>query len=124
MNNKQLGTAFEREMCEILANNGWWAHFIVPDERGAQPFDIIAAKNGRTIAADCKTCDAKTFGISRLEDNQVTSFELWKMRGNSEPLVFVKHDDVIYVIRYVDIRNKNVRICEQLLLEIWLKSEE
>ena len=50
MNNKIIGTAFEKEMCELLANRGYWVHFITPDNRGAQPFDIIAVKDGKAFA--------------------------------------------------------------------------
>ena len=38
MNNKKKGTAFEKEMCDLLAIKGYWVHFIAPDARGAQPF--------------------------------------------------------------------------------------
>ena len=55
MNNKRRGTEFERQMCDILAKKGYWVHFIVPDARGAQPFDIIACRDGRPVAIDCKT---------------------------------------------------------------------
>ena len=100
MNNKKLGTEFEKEVCELLAKRGYWAHFITPDARGAQPFDIIAAKDGRSVVIDCKTCVAKSFNISRLEENQIMAFELWLRCGNSMPYVFVKHDELIYTIPY------------------------
>lgn len=100
MNNKILGTAFEREMCNLLASEGYWVHFIVPDARGAQPFDIIAVKAGQAIAIDCKTCVANTFGISRLEENQIMAFEKWISCGNEMPLVAVKHNEHIYLIPY------------------------
>ena len=46
MNNKDIGNQFEREICEILAKNGWWVHFISPNKSGAQPVDIIAVRDG------------------------------------------------------------------------------
>lgn len=111
MNNKTLGTAFERRMCELLALKGYWVHFIVPDARGAQPFDIIAVKNEKAIAIDCKTCVADTFNISRLEDNQIMAFEKWLNVGNSEPIIAVEHKDGIYIIPYIDIKvQKSVKI--------------
>lgn len=99
-NIKQIGNDFEKEVCAMLAQDGYWVHFIVPDARGAQPFDIIAVKDGRPLALDCKTCVAKTFNISRLEDNQVTAFEFWLACGNPEPYIFVKHEDRVYKIPY------------------------
>lgn len=100
MNNKKIGTAFERKMCDILAKDGYWVHFISPDNRGAQPFDIIAVKNGIAIVADCKTCDSNIFRMSRLEDNQRLAFEKWRACGNSEPLVFIEHDKKVFCVEY------------------------
>lgn len=101
MNNKEIGTQFERELCDELAKRGFWTHFINPDNSGAQPFDIIAVKNGRAYAIDCKTCEANRFNIKRLEDNQVFAFGRWIECGNINPLIAVKHDDKIIWIDYV-----------------------
>lgn len=100
MNNKKLGTAFEKELCELLAQKGYWVHFIVPDNRGAQPFDVIAVKDGIAHAIDCKTCEANIFNISRLEDNQIMAFEKWRRCGNTEPIIAIKHDGKIYAVEY------------------------
>lgn len=100
MNNKRLGTAFERMVCEWLAKKGCWVHFITPDASGAQPFDIIAVHHGRAIALDCKTCADHIFRISRLEDNQIMAFEKWLKCGNEEPLVFIEYKRDIYIVGY------------------------
>ena len=106
MNNKKLGNDFEQEMCEKLAQLGYWVHFIVPDARGAQPFDIIAAKDNNPIAVDCKTCAAGRFNISRLEDNQISAFDLWVACGNGMPHIAVKHHGKIYWIPYSDLKEQ------------------
>ena len=108
MNNKKLGTDFENEMCEILAHMGYWVHFIVPDSRGAQPFDIIAVKDGKAYAIDCKTSASKRFPFSRLEENQILAFEKWMKCGNSEPCIAVKYDDKIYLIYYLYLKKTGV----------------
>ncbi len=100
MNNKQIGTDFEQDMVDYLAGLGYWVHFIVPDSRGAQPFDIIAVKDGIAYAIDCKTCVSDTFNITRMEENQKTSFELWMKCHNTMPIVAVKHRDKVYAISY------------------------
>ena len=113
MNNNRLGHAFEREACEILAQQGYWVHFIAPDARGAQPFDIIAVKDGQAMAVECKTCVARSFNISRLEDNQVMAFERWIACGNGDPVVAVKHGDSIFWISYLELKKKtNIRLDE------------
>ena len=100
MNNKKLGTEFEREVCELLANNGYWVHFLAPDNRGAQPFDIIAVKDGLAMAVECKTLSdsQKYFSIDRLEDNQIFAFERWLKCGNIMPFIFIKHGAKTFVI--------------------------
>lgn len=100
MNNKRLGTAFEREFCELLAANGWWVHFITPAANGGQPFDVIACKDGGCKVFDCKTSAVHIFPYTRLEDNQIMAFEKWLSCGNEEPNVAVKYNDRIYLIGY------------------------
>ena len=113
MNNKKLGTAFEKEFCEILARKGYWVHFIVPDARGAQPFDIVAVKRSRAMAFDCKTCVSDTFNISRLEENQIMAFEKWMRCQNSTPYIAIKHKGNVYIVPYTRLKEKqSVRIKE------------
>ena len=100
MNNKRLGTEFEREVCDILNRAGWWVHFMSPDARGAQPFDIIAVKHRCAVAIDCKTSASKIFKIDRLEDNQIMAFDKWITCGNVPPVVFVKHAGKIRLVPY------------------------
>ena len=100
MNNKKLGNNFENMMCEILAKDGWWVHFLSPDRRGAQPFDIIAVRAGLAAAIDCKTCEDHIFRLSRLEDNQINAFEKWRACGNAHAYLAVLHDGDVYLIPY------------------------
>ena len=100
MNNKKLGNAFEREMVQLLSDEGFWVHFIEPNRSGAQPFDIIAVKDGIPVVGDCKTSSKKTISISRLEDNQIMAFDKWISCGNEMAFIFVKYDDKIYAIPY------------------------
>lgn len=105
MNNKRLGISFEQYVCKILAKHGVWVHFMAPDSRGAQPFDIVAVKDGKAFAIECKTLDKKTrsFTLDRLEDNQRMAFQRWRDCGNGEPLIFVWHDHDVKVIEYKDL---------------------
>lgn len=108
MTNKRLGTAFERFVCADLAHDGYWTHFISPDERGAQPFDIIAVKNNKAIAVECKTLDAKShiFPLSRLEDNQLMAFKRWMACGNDTPLIAIAWKSKCYYIPYTELAEK------------------
>lgn len=81
MNNKSAGTAFEREFAELLAEKGFWVHRLQDNQNG-QPFDIIAVKNGRAYAFDCKDCAGRSFPLSRIEENQRMAMERWEECGN------------------------------------------
>lgn len=108
MNNKQIGTAFERRICELLKNHGYWVHFIAPDSRGSQPFDIIAVKDGMAAAIECKTLDAtkKYFSIDRLEENQRMAFDYWLACGNLMPLIYVEYGEEIKIVEWSDLKEK------------------
>lgn len=106
MNNKRLGTAFEREVVDLLSQKGYWVHFITPDARGSQPFDIIASKDGCPFVADCKTSSVKWFNISRLEENQKMAFDLWLKTGNTFAYVFIKYNDKILITSYELLKRK------------------
>jgi Holliday junction resolvase len=81
-------------------------HFISPDRRGAQPFDIIAVKDDLAWAIDCKTCKDHIFRLSRLEDNQVNAFEKWLSCGNRLAYLAVLHDEKIYMVMYYDLKEE------------------
>ena len=102
--NKKRGTAFEREAVSWLRGNGWWVHFLSPDGRGAQPFDIIAMKHGYVMVGDCKTSASHLFPLSRLEWNQVYAFDSWLAHGGSEPQVIVKYKDEIILVPYCTLK--------------------
>ena len=115
MNNKRLGTEFERECAELLESEGYWVHFITPNGSGSQPFDIIASKNDKPIVLDCKTSAIRNFNISRLEENQILAMDLWLRKGNKKAFVFVKYKDKVYRIPYLMLKGAekvNLDECE------------
>ena len=103
MNNKKTGMKFERKVLDMLAVDGWWAHFLSPDKSGAQPFDIIAIKNDAVLALDCKTCADKSFSFSRIEDNQFMAFQSLIWKTNVFCGFVILHDDDIYLLSFTDI---------------------
>lgn len=106
MNNKKLGMEFEKRMVDLLAKQGYWVHFISPDNRGSQPFDIIAVKDCFAVAIDCKTCKDHYFRLGRLEENQIMAFEKWLACGNLTPYVAVLYNSNIYMIEYERLRRE------------------
>jgi Holliday junction resolvase len=104
VNNKALGMAWERQFCELLQDKGYWVHFITPNKSGAQPFDVIAAKNNVVYAFDCKTAVKPIFHIERLEENQKFAFERMIYCGNNHCYVAIKYCDKSYIIPYEDLK--------------------
>lgn len=121
-NNKVLGTAFERELCQILKDMGLWVHFIEPNKAGAQPFDIIAVANNVAIAIDCKTSARPTFPISRLEDNQKFAFNRWLECGNEYAVIAVKHNERIYFIDFEWLtEEEKLKLADCATMNEWFK---
>lgn len=115
MNNKKRGTEFEKTFCRLLREEGYWVHFLSPDNRGAQPFDIIAVRDGQAFAIDCKTSVKPYITVDRLQDNQIFAFELWLEKGNLNPLIAVLYDDTVYVVDYLVLkRNGRVNLNEEV----------
>ena len=120
MNNKQIGTSFEKEFCELLAARGFWVHFMSPSASGAQPCDIIACKDNTPYLFDCKTCEDNTFRISRLEENQKLAFEKFFSRNNDNCFIAVKHNDNIYLIRWGNLKVfGKIKLLDNLLVGKW-----
>lgn len=81
--NRKDGTGFERQLCLSLAGYGFWAHNLAQNNQG-QPFDVIAARSGKTYPIDCKACAKDIFKMERVEENQSSAMVLWRETGNGE----------------------------------------
>jgi Holliday junction resolvase len=104
MSNKKNGNDFEREFAELLYNMGFWVHLLSQNQDG-QPADIIAVKNKRAYLIDCKICSTrKGFDLSRMEDNQDLSMDLWKECGNGEGWFAVKVESQIYMLTHFTVK--------------------
>lgn len=95
--NKQVGNRFESKFCELMFDEGFWVHNMAMNQAG-QPADVIAVKNNQAFLIDCKVCERNTFPLSRIEENQHLSMELWKESGNGEGWFALKVNDSIYML--------------------------
>ena len=99
MNNKQAGNNFEREFCEQLARDKFWAHFMGGSKNG-QPADIIAVRNEKAYLIDAKDCQNDRFPLSRIEDNQDMAMRYWEMCGNNQGIFALNTSKGVYMLRY------------------------
>lgn len=117
--NKKVGNDFEAEFCEMLASEGFWAHNMAQKAAG-QPADVIAVKGKKALLIDCKVCTRKNgFVLSRVEENQHLSMELWRECGNGEGWFAIKtNEGVIFMLTHLSIKalsiNKTVATNEDL----------
>ena len=130
-NNKKLGNDFESRFCEILYSEGFWVHNLAQNSAG-QPADVIAARNGKTYLIDCKVCSNRGFALSRMEENQDLSMELWKDTGNGDGWFALKVEEEIVMIPHFSIqalmREKSVLNLTDIReygvkLERWIKEK-
>ena len=98
--NRAVGNAFEKELCELLFNYGFWSHNLKQDNAG-QPADVIAVRNKIAYLIDCKDCSAKGFDLRRVEDNQVNAMQLWEECGNGQGWFALKAEEEVYMIPYI-----------------------
>lgn len=118
VSNKRLGIEFEKEFVKMLARQGFWAHFLEPNKSGAQPFDIIAVKDGKAWAFDCKTSVKKLFSISRLEVNQMYAFNKLAYCGCRNTYAAVLHNDEVYLVSYEELcKHGSVELNENHLFQ-------
>ena len=99
MSNKQAGNNFEREFCEQLARDNFWAHFMGGSKNG-QPADIIAVRNENAYLIDAKDCQNGRFPLSRIEDNQDMAMRYWEMCGNNQGLFALNTSIGVYMLPY------------------------
>lgn len=107
MSNKKLGNQFETELCEILAEHGFWTHNLAQNAAG-QPADVIAVKEGQAYLIDCKVCSQGKFQYSRIEENQDLSMGLWNECGNGIGWFALKFDTGIYLVD-----REAIRVCSE-----------
>ena len=116
MINKKLGNDFEQELCEILADAGYWTHNFANRKNG-QPADIIAVRSGGAYLIDAKVCSYEVFPFKRIEENQHLAMDMWLECGNIEPYFALKARNEIYMVSYVTIKNLIRKGKKQLNLE-------
>ena len=116
MINKKLGNDFEHELCEILADAGYWVHLLNQNKNG-QPADIIAVKNGGAYLIDAKVCSYEVFPFRRIEDNQQLAMDMWLECNNIEPYFALKVRNDVYMVGYTTIKDLMRKGKKQLNLE-------
>lgn len=85
--------------------NYWCAYLEGAAHTGAQPCDVIAGKDGRIWAIDCKTLNNKSglFPVDRIEENQRLAYKKFKKCGNENFFLAILWNNDVYFIPMFDI---------------------
>lgn len=97
--NRSVGTRFEAELCEILAQHGFWAHNMQQNSAG-QPADIIAVRGAFHTLIDCKhIADDSGFPFSQIRENQRSAMKMFQKKCHEFCyFAFKLPDDTIWLI--------------------------
>ena len=116
MNNKKIGSNFEKELAMILSNIGYWVTLLEPKSHiGSQPADLIAIKNNIPYLIDCKTCSSYLFPLSRIEENQWNASKKYFECGNACYIIAIKYKDDVFMIpiNKIDKKQKSINLSMQ-----------
>lgn len=119
--NKKIGNDFEGEFCEMLSKEGFWAHNLAMNSAG-QPADVIAVRNGKAFLIDCKVCSNRGFTLSRIEENQELSMNLWENCGNTYGLFAMLIDGEVYITmatQLLDLRDHGHKVLSVEWFKQW-----
>ena len=101
MSNIKDGLKFERELCQILSENGFWVHQVSQNSGGQQPADVFAVYLGIAYLIDCKVCSDDRFRFSRMEDNQRMAMDKWvKLKGTMPKFALKDSKGRIWMLDY------------------------
>ena len=133
--NRSVGTRFEAELCDILAQHGFWAHNMQQNHAG-QPADIIAIRGAFHTLIDCKhIADDKGFPFSEIRENQRSAMKMFQRKcGQLCYFAFKLPDDTIWLVTLermdILISRKKARLTDEEIrtqtwsLESWLDSSK
>ena len=120
MTNKKLGNSFEQELCEKLAEYGFWTHNLAMNKSG-QPADVIAVRNKQAYLIDAKVVSSpRGFALSRVEENQDLAMDLWNGKGNGQGwFAFKLPNEEIYMLPHFTIKALMVAQSKLSIAEIF-----
>lgn len=120
MTNKKIGNGFENELCEKLAEYGFWVHCMTQNKAG-QPADVIAVRNKQAYLIDAKVVStSRGFALSRVEENQDLAMDLWNGKGNGQGwFAFKLPTDEIYMLPHICVKALMVSQSTLSVIEIF-----
>ena len=105
-----------------LSSLGYWVAYLEgAAHTGSQPCDLIACKDGKVWAIDCKTLNNKNglFDINRIEENQRLAYKRFKKCGNENFFLAILWNNNVYFIPMFDILFEEKSIDLKKKIAMW-----
>lgn len=115
--NKKIGNSFEQDLCELLYEKGFWVHNLAQNQSG-QPADIIAVINSKPYLIDAKVCSDNKFPLSRIEENQKLSMDLWGSCKNGVGWFAFLIDGEVFMMAYSNIKEMQMTNSNKTVLTL------
>jgi Holliday junction resolvase len=122
-----MGSKFENWIVNYFGSKGYWASAFPKANDGSQPADVIALNSKRKCLIDAKVCSTGRFVLSRMEENQLHSMEMFteKCGGNGYfALEFPEGKYLVSVKKLLRIQSEGKKSVTPSDLYEWEKLDE
>lgn len=99
MKNHEIGKITEFKAAEFFSDKGYWVYQCPKTEAG-QPADLIIAKNNIITLVEVKHCKNNRFTLNRIEPNQLSTYDFYKTKGNTNHKILIKFKKGVYMMDF------------------------
>ncbi|WP_249961681.1 hypothetical protein [Histophilus somni] len=108
MLSRDYGKRTEEKVAEYFSEKGYWVYQFPQSIKG-QPADLIVVKNNIATLIEVKHCKNDRFTLNRIEPNQLTTFNFFKSKGNTNHKIAIQFKSGLFLLdfSYIDILIKS-----------------
>lgn len=99
MKSHEIGKVTEFKTAQFFSDKGYWVYQCPKTENG-QPADLIIAKNNIITLVEVKHCKNNRFTLNRIEPNQLTTYDFYKTKGNTNHKILIKFKKGVYMMDF------------------------
>ena len=99
MKSHEIGKVTEFKMAQFFSDKGYWVYQCPKTENG-QPADLIIAKDNIITLVEVKHCKNNRFTLNRIEPNQLTTYDFYKTKGNTNHKILIKFKKGVYMMDF------------------------
>lgn len=99
MKSHEIGKVTEFKIAQFFSDKGYWVYQCPKTEAG-QPADLIIAKDNIITLVEVKHCKNNRFTLNRIEPNQLTTYDFYKTKGNTNHKILIKFKKGVYMMDF------------------------